>query len=68
MWWVQEWFKPRDTFIKPMLHFYIPIKERWDAAVRRGHGSSAERFSLDTRYDLDDDSFRIPNYPFHPLR
>jgi len=29
------------------LHFNIHTKERWDAAVRRGHGSLAKRSLLD---------------------
>jgi len=44
--------RPRDRWLKPFLHFHIPIhipiKERWDAAVKRDHGFLAPRSSLYT--------------------
>jgi len=47
--WKRRRGRPRDSWLKPFLHSNIPIKERWDAAVRRGHGVSAQRPSLGTR-------------------
>jgi len=56
--WKRPRGRPRDSWLKPFLHSNIPIKERWDAAVRRGHGVSAQRPSLGTRV-FDDISPRI---------
>jgi len=40
-----------DTWLKPFLRSHIPIRERWDAAIRCG---SAQRSSLDTRHWLSE--------------
>jgi len=42
--------RSRDTWLKTFLLSHIPIKERWDAAIRHGHGSSVQRSLLDTRH------------------
>jgi len=47
--WKRPRGRPRDTWLKPFLRSHIPIRERWDAAIKCGHGSLAQRSSLDTR-------------------
>jgi len=42
--------RPCNSWLKPFSHSHIPIKEHWDAAVRRGHGALVQRSSLDTRH------------------
>jgi len=47
--WKRRRGRHRDTWLKPFLHSNIPIMERWDTAVGRGHGASPQRSSLNTR-------------------
>jgi hypothetical protein len=47
--WKRSRGRPRDTWLKPFLQSYTPIQDRWDDAIKRGHGTLAQRLPPDKR-------------------